>query len=314
MTSTALPSTLMPLSSYIQQIDGLEWATLQAIAYADIFHFPLTPAEVHRYLVSHRASLKEVQSLLANGRLVPHTLARRDDYFALAGRETAFDVRRRRAEVAASLWPRAVRYGQIIGNLPFVRMVAVTGALSVDNVEPDADVDYLIVTAPGRLWLCRALVVAIVRLAARRGDPLCPNYFLSENALVLDERNLFTAHEVVQMVPLSGMSTYRRLRQLNSWTAEYLPNGDGPPRLANGTAFQTSTSKRAAEAMLRTPLFAPVEKWEMQRKVRKLNRQHPGAPEAAFSPDRCKGHFEGHGHRALDAFAERLQTLERSVR
>ena len=64
---------------------------------------------------------------------------------------------------------QAVRYGLTIARLPFVRMVAVPGALTMDNVEPGDDVDYLIVTAPDRLWLCRAVVIElVVKPAARR--------------------------------------------------------------------------------------------------------------------------------------------------
>src|SRR5260370_36997232 len=82
----------------------------------------------------------------------------------------------------------------------------------------------------GRVWLCRAIVVGLVRTAALRGVELCPNYFLSERALVLDERNLFTAHEAAQMVPLTGIETYQRMRTLHRWTETFLPNAGGHPR------------------------------------------------------------------------------------
>jgi hypothetical protein len=191
-------------------------------------------------------------------------------------------------------------------------MVAVTGALAVDNVA-DGDIDYLIVTEPGRLWVCRAVIVALVRLAALRGVTLCPNYFLSERALDLEERTLFTAHEVTQMVPLAGMSTYQRLRDLNGWTHAFLPNAAGPPRQfpPNGRGTQPRT---VVEAALRTPVGQRIEDWEMGRKIRKLGERSNGHAEASFGPDWCKGHFGDHGQLTLSRFHQRWQLLEGRLR
>jgi hypothetical protein len=188
-------------------------------------------------------------------------------------------------------------------------MVAVTGALAMDNVA-DEDIDYLIVTEAGRLWLCRAVVVGVVRLAALRGVTLCPNYFLSERALTLTERSLFTAHEVTQMVPLAGLETYERLRRLNGWTETFLPNAAGPPRHVGAVEPSTRRIRGLAEAALRTRLVGSLERWEMRRKVRKLGARGAEHLEAGFSPDWCKGHFGDHGQRTLDRYRERLCALQ----
>jgi hypothetical protein len=207
-------------------------------------------------------------------------------------------------------WRKAIRYGRLIGSLPFVRMVGVTGALAMDNLADD-DIDYLIVTEPGRLWLCRALVVAVVRAAALRGIELCPNYFLSEQALQLEERNLFTAHEVTQMVPVVGLATYDRFRQLNRWTEMYLPNAGGPPRrVASSDGGGRQRARRLVERTLRSRLVSPIERWEMRRKVRKLGQRSNGHTEASFGPDWCKGHFGDHGQLTLSRYHARLEQLE----
>jgi hypothetical protein len=287
---------------------ALERAIVQAVAYADVFDYPLTADEVHRYLIGVAASRGTIRTMLSNGRLVPHLLARSGRYFTLVGRERAVDTRRGRATTAADYWRRAVRYGHVMGNLPFVRMVAVTGALAMDNMA-DGDIDYLIVTEPGRLWICRALVVALVRAAALRGTQLCPNYFLSERALELGERNLFIAHEVAQMVPLAGIETYQRLRTLNRWTDAFLPNAGGPPRRVAPVEPRPSRARKIVEHTLRSPVGGGLERWEMARKIRKLGRRSNGHAEAAFGPDWCKGHFDDHGQLTLARYEERLRAL-----
>ena len=42
---------------------------------------------------------------------------------------------------------------------------------------------------------------------------------------MLDQRDLFTAHELAQMVPLYGFGMYREMLAENDWAMEYLPAG-----------------------------------------------------------------------------------------
>lgn len=296
---------------------NIEAAILNTVAYADMFDYPLTAAEVYRYLAGVASVPAIVTATLSNGCLVPRHLSCHDGYFTLPGRESIIATRRRRTAIAWRLWPEAIRYGRLIANLPFVQMVAVTGSLAVDNVEPDADIDYLIVTENGRLWLTRALTILVVRLAARRNVTLCPNYFLSRRALVFRQRNLYTAHELVQMCPIAGLELYRRLRGLNAWTADFLPNARlEQPAAVSVTAVEPAPKWRVvSEAILRTPAGARIEQWEMRRKIRKFSRLYStkngdgNSSEASFSADWCKGHFDGHGQRIMERFAERLQKL-----
>lgn len=285
----------------------LQRAILHTVAYADVFDYPLTADEIHRYLIGMPAGRGTVRGALSNH--LPPGLSRSGRYFTLQGREAAIGTRKQRMTEATDYWRRAVHYGRRMSHLPFVRMVAVTGALAMDNIA-DGDIDYLIITEPGRLWLCRALIVALVRMAAARGVELCPNYFLSERALVLEERNLFTAHEVAQMVPLAGLATYRQLRELNRWTDQFLPNAGGAPRRMAAVEPGRARTRRILEGTLRSRVCGPLENWEMRRKVRKLGNRGNGHAEAAFGPDWCKGHFGDHGQATLERYADRLKLLD----
>jgi len=148
-----------------------------------------------------------------------------------------------------------------------------------------------------------------VRAVALRGVELCPNYFLSEKVLELEERNLFTAHEVAQMVPLAGLTTYQRLRDLNRWSSAYLPNAGGPPRRIAPTEPGHDRTRRLVEHTLRSRVASPVETWEMRRKMRKLGQRSDGHAEASFGPDWCKGHFGDHGQLTLSRYHARLEQL-----
>ncbi len=281
-------------------ITSLTTAIVRTVAYSDVFNYPLTAGQMHRYLDGVPARLADVEQALANGRLIPHTLSRRDDYFMLAGREEIAPVRQEREAISRRLWPRAVRYGRLIARLPFVRMVAVTGSLTMNNADSHADVDYLVVTANGRVWLARAFIIALVRLARRDGVELCPNYILAENALAFPDHNLYVAHEVTQMIPLSGLEVYRRMRQINSWTAAFLPNAVGPPRLPSQT--RPGFWQKTAELLLGTAVGDGLERWEMKRKIRKFQAQETAVSETNFSPDYCKGHFDAYNRPTMDAF------------
>ena len=282
---------------------ALRRAVIRTIAYADVFDYPLRRGEVHRYLIGERATPDEVDRALEHDGELRAMVERTGEEFHLRGRAAIVGHRRRREAASAELWRAARLYGRWIARLPLVRLVAVTGALAMNNAERDADIDLFILTRPGRLWLCRLLVLAVVRLAALRGRRLCPNFLLSTDRLRLEERNLFTAHEVAQMVPLHSSSWYGSVLAANQWTGEHLPNA----ALIAARARPEPPLARHLGAFLATPLFAPLERWEMRRKIRRLRaRAAREGGSLAFSAEECRGHFAAHDVRVLAAYSERV--------
>lgn len=287
----------------------IEQAIVNTVSYVDTFDYPLTTAEIHRYLIRLPLSSGKLQETLNKSALIPHRLRRMGNYYMLPGREDVVTVREERQVKAERLWPEAVHYGRLIAGMPFVRMVAVTGSLAVNNVGPDEDIDYFIVTADDRLWLCRAFVILIVRWAARRAVTLCPNYFLAERALQIQTRNLYTAHEVTQMVPLFGLPVYHALRRLNPWTYRFLPNARGTPAIPSHVKDALDvpapvTNNHLLEHLFNTPVGRRLDRLEMARKIRRFQRIYPGSQEAEFSTDYCKGHFNHHQQRAIQAYEQ----------
>jgi hypothetical protein len=299
------------------------------VAYADVFDYPLQATEVHRYLHGVAASPEATAAALARRSRPGGALRSWNGYYTLRGREGLVEVRRRRAALAERLWPAAVTYGHLIASFPFVRMVAVTGSLAWHNIEDSPtldhppDIDYMIVTEPARLWLCRWVIGALRHVLRLRKVFICPNYIISTRALALADRSLYSAYELARMTPIAGLAMYRRLRRANPWVQAYLPNAGEPPRLTERAArFRPSRRNavaarltRLARQMLGSPLGAPLERFEMTYRIRKLVRLFGnGGGEVEYGVDCCKGHTRGHARESLAVFAARLRDLQTSAR
>jgi hypothetical protein len=286
------------------------------MAYADVFDYPMTSAEIHRYLTGIRATRNDVEQTLQEGFLVQAS----DAYYTLPNREGLAVVRRQREQIAKQMWLQAAGYGRLMAGLPFVRMVSVTGSLAMNNVDHDPDIDYFIVTVRGRLWMVRALALAVARIAAVQGVRLCPNYLVSEDALVFPYQTLYAAHELAQMVPIYGLEMYERICRMNPWKDRFLPNAQGlPPTIDQVMVHSVEpapkpfATKPLFEHALRMPPGAWFEQWEMHRKIRKLSREQSDSPESCFAADYCKGHNLQHGLRTERVLRERLDRLHLEV-
>ena len=275
----------------------LDEAILRTMVYADLFDYPLTDVEIHRYLIGCPVSASAVEDRLTHLDGLQKRVGFISPYWFLNGREQLVQLRQERTAFAKKLWPAARRYGRQIAAIPFVRMVALTGALAMNNATSlHDDIDYLIITQNGRVWLARGLIALLVHVVQRRGVTLCPNYILSERNLQIGEPSLFTAHELVQMVPLYGSSLYRLLLNTNAWVADFLPNASpGMPDCA-APGLMADLGRRSSEALLGGRLGDAVERWERERKIPRLRLEavRQGGNGAIFTPDRCKGHMADH--------------------
>lgn len=291
--------------------EAIHWTVL----YSGIFDYPLTLDEVHRYLMAPGGSRAEVEvavgEVLARGHLETDGL-----FLYPPGRAGSVATRLRRGHHARHAWRRAHFYARLIWVLPYVRLVAVTGALAMDNVEEADDIDFLIVTEPGRLWLTRGMVLILARLARLRGDTLCPNFIISTGALLLEQRDLYTAHELAQMTPLHGGQVAERLRTENTWCRDYLPNIWW--RDDEGTDDSLPRALMAAKALARVVLDLPlgelIERWEQKRKIAMLLRDTPAhGRETLYTADVCKGHADGHGSRVMERWTAEIEAVSHAA-
>ncbi len=282
----------------------LERAILETLAYSDVFDYPLRVDEIHRYLPL-AADDNEIREVLRGS----ESAGCRNGFYFLAGREKIVAIRSRREAVSLPRFRQAVRVGRLLGRLPFIRMVALTGSLALLNSDESADLDYMLVTRRGRVWMARGFALLLNRLTALWGYTLCPNLIVSEEAIEWRQRDLYSAREICQMVPVAGWEVYNSLRCKNAWTESFLPNASGVPPLAGAVSSTGQWTQSLLEWPLRGALGDRIEKWEMKRKVRRFKLQAGFGEETDFGPNMCQGNFDHHGLQTLQAFGERLDRM-----
>jgi len=285
--------------------NSLTDAILETIAYSDIFDYPLTTQEIHRYLTLIPESFEAVKHILDDG----GPFIKTGEYFSLPGRQEIVAVRMQRDAYSRELLPHALRYGRVLGSLPFVRMVALTGSLAVMNVSRNADFDYLLVTAHGRVWAARAFAILFNRIVKRLGHTLCPNLIVSENALEWPLHDLYSARELCQMIPITGMNVYQNLMRANRWACDFLPNafvesGSWLPENPMVPVLQ-----KVFEFFLLGRLGDRLERWEMNRKIARFSQQAGFGEETIFTSEVCQGNFHHHGKWTREVFEEKLHAL-----
>jgi hypothetical protein len=286
-------------------LDKLARAVMQTVAYSDIFDYPLTAREIHRYLTGVHATFEEVALALDEG-LVMQT----GDYFTLPGREGLSHIRIQREKRSRKLLPIAIRYGRILGALPYIRMVALTGSLAMLNISKHVDFDYLLVTSPGRVWTARAFALLLNRLVRSSGHTICPNLILAETALGWPLHDLYSARELYQMIPITGMDVYQRLLETNQWAREYLPNCSHDSSREQSATDVATTIKLFFELPLRGKFGDRLEQWEMNRKIARFKKQAGFGEETLFNAEVCQGNFHHHRKWTLEALQQRLDSLK----
>lgn len=206
---------------------------LKTLCYADIFEYPLTKQELFSFLIAKKRVSKNDLFRLLNSNIPG--VGKFGTYYFLNGKRNLVAERRRRRIESKKKMEKARRIVGLVSFLPGIKFIGLSGSLSMNNSRKNDDIDLFIITSQKRLWTTRLLVLGTLALIGERRkrtdslgrDKICLNMILSENSLVISRnaRNLFTAHEVVQVSPLFNKNnTYEKFLATNKWVLSFLPN------------------------------------------------------------------------------------------
>ncbi|MBI3981142.1 hypothetical protein HY345_04045 [Candidatus Microgenomates bacterium] len=199
-------------------------ANFLALCYADIFSYPLTFKEFTKWQIKCKA----------NSKISLNFFKKEGKYYFLNGRKKNVLIRQERLRFSDSKKLIAQKISSSLRYIPWVKMIALTGALAMENGKKDDDIDLLIITAERRVWLTRFLTTLLLEIMGVRRRPgiqnwsnkICLNLFLDEQQLHFSptERNLYLAHEILQTKCLFNKEhTFEKFLLANQWVKKDLP-------------------------------------------------------------------------------------------
>jgi hypothetical protein len=203
---------------------------IASIIYHDLFDFSLTEIELKKWSVNP-------QKIKKLGR------------YSQPKKKRLRTIREKSSQKKLLIARQAVRWMQAI---PTIQFVGITGSLAMMNAKDNADIDFLIITSRGTLWITRLMTYLLLKTARfsirsskskDEKDKLCLNMWMDEEDLKIKQKNIYTAHEIAQIIPLVNKSnTYERFVGANPWVFDYWPN-------AISVKHQTTSVKRKARVL-----------------------------------------------------------------
>ena len=196
---------------------------LQVLSYFDMFSYPLLAAEIREYMplpVSKQVLQQELDDMQQQ-----ELVYKLDDFYAV--QDDIFMATRRNNgnRCAAAELKKAAKAARVLYRFPFVNGLAISGSLSKNYADENSDIDFFIITAPNRLWIARTLMHIFYKWAVFTGRSrmFCMNYYVDETALHIPEENIFTAMEIVTLLPAAGLDCIENFTNANNWVKDYFP-------------------------------------------------------------------------------------------
>jgi len=142
------------------------------------------------------------------------------DFFSLQNKPSLVERRRKGNQRALKQLQIAKKAAKVLSWFPFVKSVAVSGSLSKMFADEKSDIDFFIITSGNRLWISRTFMHLFKKITYLAGKQnwFCMNYYVDDIWMEIPEKNIFTAMEIVTLIPMQGLKYFRQFIEANDWT------------------------------------------------------------------------------------------------
>ncbi len=197
---------------------------LKVLSYFDVFNYPLTREEIHFFIE------QEMDSAQMNSALRQLTIDKyvysMGEFYSLQDNSLLWERRIKGNRNAEELLKTAYKISRLLYRFPYVRGIGISGSLSKNFADKNSDIDFFVITASNRLWIARTILHFLKKLSYIFGRQhwFCMNYFIDEDHLEIDEKNIYTATELITLIPVCGDQTFHQFFKANNWASQYYLN------------------------------------------------------------------------------------------
>jgi hypothetical protein len=305
-------STHIPTPVHAMQ---LQHSVLKVLLYYDLFQYPLTAEEIYFHCEEKNCTKVSVEHALSQ-LIVDEKIFRHDQFYSVRNAPELSLRRKSGNKMAAEVMEKVHRRSKLIASFPFVRGICISGSLSKNYFDESTDVDFFIITEPNRLWICRTFLVLFKKIFLLNNKKyFCVNYFIDTESLQIPDKNIFTATEIVTLIPTYNYGLYRQFYEENKWVKSFFPNCE--PRVQNGTWVYSSRIKRVTEKLLRGNFGEWLDKLFFKRTIQHWRKKFGHLAHHEFEVNMrsrrsvSKHHPQGYQFQVLQAYNKRIQEFER---
>jgi len=197
---------------------------LKVLAYFDVFNYPLTKEEIHFFIE------EEIDSAFINAGIrqlvTDKYVYSLGEFYSIQDNSLLWERRIKGNRNAEQILNTAYKISRILYQFPYVRGIGISGSLSKNFADKNADIDFFIITASNRLWIARTLLHFLKKVSYIFGRQhwFCMNYFIDEDLLEIEEKNIYTATELITLIPVCGDYCFQQFFLANNWATDYYLN------------------------------------------------------------------------------------------
>lgn len=206
-------------------------AIQKTLSYRAVFSYPVSRFQLYTFLITKK-DFEEKFFKKSLRRLVKkdHIKAKDGKYYLPSIRPVSWKLRDKYSQELLSETKTAIDMLKII---PWIKMLAVSGAVAVNNAAKDDDIDIFIISQKNRLYLTRFFTFLILKITNKYAQgkkqkrKLCCNLYVDETNIKWEKnkRNIYIAHEVLNLHPLIERDEmYFKFIKENSWALKYFKN------------------------------------------------------------------------------------------